>query len=461
MKIKGWKEVFRFTFYQQVKTKSFIISTVVMALIVALISFLADFLPVLFLGDEIEKAEKAANGESFFTIEELYVSNKTGKYSFDLETAAAELGLGFHELGSAEAAKEKLAQLEGTDEKAMVTVISCDDKGLILDSRYAASEAAGIDKVDCETVTSRLADEVRTQYLTGFGVPEEELEIARNGIYTTVSGAGEEPVSFVKQMINTIVPMVSSIVLFVFIFSYSQLVAQSVAIEKSSRVIEYLLTSIKPLAIILGKVLAMCCVSLMQFIIIGAGGAVGFIISLPFGIFTKVNALTAIAAEGAEQASSLGIGAADVVSDITDAFNSVDASALLIMIVTFVLGFLLFAGLAGLAGASISKMEDLSAAIQPLSLIGVLGFYLAYFPQVTGEENSMSAFARYLPISSPFILPSDYLLGRIGIGEALISIIILIASDIAVMLLVAKVYETIILHTGNRLKLGEMLKMSK
>ena len=106
-------------------------------------------------------------------------------------------------------------------------------------------------------------------------------------------------------------------------------------------------------------------------------------------------------------------------------------------------------------------MEDLPPALQPISIIGVIGFYFAYFPQISGEENTMSILSRYLPISSPFILPSDYMLSRIDMTEAIISIVILAVFDVLLVMLVAKVYENIILHTGNRLKLGDMLKMSK
>ena len=453
MRIKGWKEVFAFTFNQQIKTRSFIIGTVVMTIIVALIAFLADFLPTVFLGDELDKAERAANGENTLTVEMLYVSNET---DFDLNFVAASVSSGVAcRMISSEEADAKIEEIASSGEKAMVARIKRDDSGFCIDSRYAGGES-GIDKSDCEGINNMLADQLGIQYFMLKGIPSDEIDLAMSGVKTSLSAAGDEPISFVQQMVNTLVPMLSSIILFIFIFSYSQLVAQSVAIEKSSRIIEYLLTSIKPLAIILGKVLAMCCVSLLQFLIIGLGGTFGFLISLPVGIFTKVQQIS-----GAVGASGSGAEAVGIVGDIGKAFSGVDASSIVIMIITFILGFLLFSGLAGLAGASISKMEDLSSAIQPLSLIGVLGFYLAYFPQVTGEENTMSVVARYLPISSPFILPSDYLLGKIGIVEALISILILAAADILIMMFVAKVYESIILHTGNRLKVGDMLKMSK
>lgn len=454
MKIKGWREVFAFTFTQQVKTKSFIIGTVVITLIVAVIAFLADFLPTVFLSDQFDKITGAVNGEDTMTVDMLYVSNET---DYDLNFVPAAVSGGIKcKMITAEEADAKIAELENSTEAAMVARITVEDGGFVIDSRYTGGENSPVDKSDCEALNKFLSTELQTQFLSLQGVSGDELQLALGGVYTQLSSAGEEPTGMVQYLINTVVPMLSSIILFIFIFSYSTLVGQAVAIEKSSRIIEYLLTSIKPLAIILGKVLAMCCVSLLQFIIIGAGGAIGFIASLPFGIFTKIGEISASVGQGNGGAEMQGI-----IDDIGAAFSQVNPGVFVVMIVTFILGFLLFAGIAGLAGASISKMEDLSAAMQPLSLIGVLGFYLAYFPQVTGDENMMTTLVRYIPISSPFILPTDYMLGRIGLGETLICIAILVAADILVMMLVAKVYENIILHTGSRLKLGDMLKMSK
>ena len=407
-----------------------------MAFIVALIAFLADFLPVVFMGDQLDAA---ISGDVHSTVQTLYVCDET-EYGFDF-SALSEVGITCNKVTTAEA-DSKIAELANSNENAMVSRIRMEEKTLFVTSCYPGGEETVVKKGDCESINSALANIVSVQYLMHYGVPESEVPTAMAGVHTELSAAGEEPVSMVQQILNAV------------IFSYSQLVAQAVAIEKSSRIIEYLLTSIKPLAIIIGKVLAMCCVSLLQFFIIGFCGTLGFLISLPFGIFTKVQD---IAAAAGSAAAASGSDAVNIVNDIGAAFSGVDASVILIMIVTFILGFLLYAGLAGLAGASISKMEDLSSAIQPLSLIGVLGFYLAYFPQVVGEENAMSQLARYLPISSPFILSSDYLLGKISIVECLISVAILAAADVLVMMFVAKVYETIILHTGNKLSVGDII----
>ncbi|MBQ9385223.1 MAG: ABC transporter permease [Ruminiclostridium sp.] len=447
MKTKGWREVFSFTFVQQVKTMSFIVGTIVMSLITALITFLANFLPTLFLGDRLN--DPSGSGSAVVAaVDRLYISNETG-YDIDFSNIGETLGVSC-EMLTADNAEAKEEELKGSAAREMLSRIVNAGGAFSINSRYAAN-CTTVKESDCKSLNSVLSQEVKARFLASYGIEGSALIPALSSVNTTIAKAGEKPVNEIQQIINSVVPMISSIILFVFIFAYSQLVGQAVAIEKSSRIVEYLLTSIKPLALIVGKVLAICCVSVMQFIIIILSGGIGFLISMPFGILSKIST-----ASGETAAAMDG-----VINELGEAFSSFDGMVFVIMLVTFILGFLLFAGLAGLAGSSVSKMEDLAPAMQPLSIVGVLGFYLAYFPQVTGEENSFSALARYLPISSPFILPSDYMLGKIGIPEALISIAVLAVTDILLMMFVAKVYEAIILHTGNRLKVGDMLKMSK
>lgn len=458
MKTKGWKNVFSFTFVQQIKTKSFIISTVVISIIVALISATANILPLVLLSNQIEKIESSAGENNEITISKLYLYDEA-ETGLNLNTVPEELGIACEIITDHDAAVAKNSELENTGANEMLTMISKGEPGFVVISKYAGVNST-IASNDADNVTALISKELINRYCTTtLGISEDQAATVLAPVATEVIRAGVEPVGMIQSLINTVVPMISSIILFIFIFSYSQLVAQSVAIEKSSRIMEYLLTSIKPLAIIIGKVLAMCTVSLMQFIIIIFGGTAGFIISLPFGIFTKIDSLVATASQTGVANEAQGI-----LTDIQGAFSTFNASSIIVMILTFILGFLFFALIAGLAGASISKMEDLSAAIQPMSLIGVLGFYLAYFPQIgamESEENSMMVLARFLPISSPFILPSDYMLGKIDIGTAMLSLLVLLAAVVVMAMIVAKVYEHIVLHTGNRLTLKDMLNMAK
>lgn len=453
MRIKGWKQVFGFTFLQQIKTKSFIISTIVITLIGALIAASANLLPLLFLDDVLSGTVSEENTEKT-SVNELYIYDSTGM-SFDFGT---DLQVAPQYIDEAKA-KEMLTALETDSANKLLATISFEEGAFSVSGVYSGGETATIEKSDCEMLCGAIATGVRVNYLRSLGVADENISTAMTGVSYGASVAGKDQTSPIADALASIVPMISSLVLFIFIFSYSQMVAQSVATEKTSRVMEYLLTSVKPLAIIVGKILAMCCVSLLQFLIIGVGTTAGVFISMPFGILSKAGELTAMAATSSEAAS-----AGSVVTEISSVLSTFNAGSIVFMFIVFILGFLFYSTIAGLAGASISKMEDLSAAIQPMSLIGVLGFYLAYFPAigaVSGETNIMMILSRYIPISSPFVLPSAVLLNQMSVLEGIFAVIILLIIDIVMMMIVAKVYEHIILHTGNRLKFSEMLNMAK
>lgn len=456
MKTKGWKHIFSFTFLQQIKTKSFIISTVIISLIIALIAATANILPVIILEDEIGKIEGVLEGDSgVFSVNKLLIADETG-LDPDFTVTALQFGLTAEEIDPSEV-ETKIAEMAETSENIMLACVSLHEGHLYVDTFYSG-ENSTIDESDCSTITNLLATQLEMKYFSTIGVTASQMSTAMGGVSTTLNKAGKEPVSFVEDMVNMIVPMISSAILFIFIFSYSQLVAQAVATEKASRVMEYLLTSVSPLSVIIGKVLAMCSVSLMQFLIFVASGLIGFFGSMPFGIFAKIDQLVSAAA-GAD----IGLEAQTVIEEIKNAFSTVNIGTLLIIIVTFILGFLFYSLIAGLAGASISKMEDLAAAIQPMSFIGVLGFYLAYFPQMGnmgGETSIITTISRFVPVSSPFCLPSAYMLNQMSVIEIILALAVLLICDIVLCLIVAKVYEHIVLHTGDRLKISDMLKMA-
>ncbi len=456
MKAKGWKNIFSFTFLQKIKTKSFIISTVIISLVIALIAATANILPVVLLEDEINKIEGALEGSNdAFTIERLYIADET-ELNTSFAVTAVSFGLTAENIDPSQI-EAKIDELAETTENAMLAHLTLTDGYMNIEAYYSG-ENSTIDEADCASVLSLLSTQLEMQYYTNLGMTTNQMSTAMGGVSTQLLMAGDVPDSMVEEIVKMIVPMISSLVLFMFIFIYSSMVAEAVAIEKSSRVMEYLLTAVSPLSIIIGKVLAICAVALMQFLIILSAGALGFIVSMPFGIFSKIDSLISAASD-----AQIGVDAQNVLADLQGAFSSVNIGTLLLLIITFILGFLLYALIAGLAGASVSKMEDLSAAVQPMSFIGVLGFYLAYMPLIgdtSGEGNIMQIIARYIPISSPFCMPSAYMLDQMSFGEVAISLAILLACVVGLCLLVAKVYEHIVLHTGDRLKIKDMLKMA-
>lgn len=469
MRFKGWKQIFGFTYLQQVKSKGFIASTIIVCVLIIALFVLVGVLSFselddIFGGDGDVKA-----------VDTVYIYNETDIDGFN-RSLADKTGVKCVDLSGGE--------LEGKQEE----VKAGDKPEAVIHLKYTAdSTENGVGAVNIKLYRPQnkelvsddymnyLSEECRAVFkeslLLSLGVEKENIGLAETAVSSEILIYGDE-MSEIRQILNTTVPMLLAAIMFMFIVSYAQIIAQSVAMEKTSRVIELLITSVRPLAIVAGKVFAMLLVVITQLLIIGA------VVGAGVGIF----ALIAVTAAG-------GSGLAEAAQGLGEAVQSVDPSwqtelmsampglldpvSIIAIVIIFLLGFLFYALLAALIGAGISRSEDLATGIQPLALISVIGFFLSYMPpafdmgyaagsgDMTTDTNILTVIARYLPISSPFALPSAIILGQLGTLEIIVSTVILAGLTFATMLLVAKVYENIILYSGSVLKLGQIIKMAK
>ncbi len=460
MKTKGWQKIFTFTLIQHIKTKSFIIGTAVMALLVALMVVGVNIIPGLISGEEnvigsmgeptdltVLEAVYIRDEAALLTDEDMAALSANGVALADSDKSYAEL---IDEL-AASARQEVLVSLTPVEQEEIVIgyAVKC----------YYSPSADG-DAVD--GVSSLVAQLAELRNYSNLGVSAENLAFTQRYITTSKIEAGNDEWNVFESAINYFVPLVVSLLLFMMIFTYGNTVAQSIATEKTSRVMELLLTSVRPLAVVIGKVLAMGIVSVCQFILMGIVGSVSFAISAPFGIGGELMTML----ENAE----MQIGEnAEIVEAFNNTLGTITPLTILIILVIFILGFLFFSLVAALVGASVSRMEDLQQAMQPYSLLGVVGCYLAYFPVIFNIEsmesgaatvNPVQIFSYYCPISSPFALPSALLLGTLSMVEVIIAVLILAVMVALVAMLVAKVYEMIILHNGNLLKFKDIIAMA-
>ncbi len=461
MKTKGWQKIFSFTFVQYVKTKSFIIGTIVMCLIVALLGVGANILPAL-LSDEEE-----ITGDSG----EMNAVSPNAVYIYDTaeiltdEDLSALTAAGVKLAETTLPADEMLKALETAANEAMLSIAPETDpaSGDIYGYSVKCYYSPDAEDEAVDYITTSTAELIKFRNLLNSGVTPETYAASRRTVATYKITAGSDEWNIIESALNYFVPIFASLVLFMLIFSYGSTVAQSIATEKTSRVMELLLTSVRPLAVVIGKVLAMGLVSLSQFLLIVIVGVVSTMATAPFGIVGEIQEMmnTDISMLPAESAA--------IVEAVENTLGNISPLTILLILVMLILGFVFFALIAALVGASVSRMEDLAAAMQPYSILGVVGMYLAYFPVIgnidsleTGAAtvNPVQIFSYYFPLSSPFALPSALMLGTISIGEVLIATAILAVFVVLVAILVAKIYEMIILHNGNRIKFSDMIKMA-
>lgn len=229
------------------------------------------------------------------------------------------------------------------------------------------------------------------------------------------------------------IAMISAFILFFAVYFYGYSVSTSISSEKTSRVMETLITSTTPTKIVIGKTIAMGIVGLSQ------------LVAMLLVAFASYKAF---------------------VPDNFDVLNSLIANlnitpvAIIICLVYFVLGYTVYAFLSAVTGATVSKAEDVQSASTPISLISLISFYLAYFT-ATVPNSSASKFASIFPFSAAFSMPGRILAGGVSGGEIAISIVILALTATLLAFISIRVYSIAVLHYGNRLKLSNLFKMYK
>ncbi len=455
MKAKGWNKVAKFTYMQNIKGKSFIVSTVLVTVLIILMVLGINFLPPLFMGDDTSGIDSGVSNfeNPVAPLSTVYYLDHSG-LSTKLDTSyLSTLGVKVVEIADGDYDNYITKVYDSTDAEIVIRIDAVDYGYSILASRPFSTELIGSSVSN--QAANIFASMLNNAKLISLGISAENIALANSSINTQVTVAGEAPKSELTEVIGMIVPMLTSLILFIFIFAYGQLVAQAIAMEKTSKIMELLLTSVKPLAVIIGKIIGIGLASFTQLLIMVGSTGLIFAVTAPFGFLGQIMDVAKASTAGMQMVST----------ELGEVFSHLNIMTVLWIIVLFILGFLFYALIAGLIGASISRLEDLSAAMQPLALIGVVGFYLAYMPSMfsldADRANMMTIIARYIPISSPFSLPSAIILGQISTLETIMSVVILAVFDILMMLVVAKVYESIILHSGDRIKLKDIAKLIK
>ena len=133
----------------------------------------------------------------------------------------------------------------------------------------------------------------------------------------------------------------------------------------------------------------------------------------------------------------------DVIIDIMAVENGAGAftiGAIILAVLFIMVGFLMYCVIAGLVAASVSKLEDISTAMSLFQVPVIVGWLAAYLVPVMESERLLHV-VYILPITSPFILPADVILGRCDMWEAILSFGILTATTIVLILMTGKIYK--------------------
>ncbi|MBR4209390.1 MAG: ABC transporter permease [Lachnospiraceae bacterium] len=210
--------------------------------------------------------------------------------------------------------------------------------------------------------------------------------------------------------------------------------------EKASRLIETLLLSVKPLALIFGKILAVMTYVVMVIVISG----VGMFLSGKITPFIT----------GKEAANPLGL----FIGGQMDLMN-IHTSTFLILIVSLLLGYLTFAMIGAIAGSSCAEMEDVEQANLAATWIVLIG-YLGATVSSSFDGRSMGIVFSLIPIVSIFTAPVQYVLGNISLPILLLAWALQAVLIVILTFFCARVYKGLILYRGGRMKFRDLIKIA-
>ncbi len=406
--------VFRYTFQEAVRKKSFKVSSIVLLAAIVLIFVLIAAFSGTGADTEADAAPDAAGYRLYYIDEQSLIPGGADALS---EALGAEVT-------QADAAQyEDLKRRISEDGDLALVQVTPDDGSTSWTLRQGMPMLRILTKdvmsgVPADAISDTLSRQYAANLMREAGVDEQIIAMSGVPLLSVTEIAGQ------MDLTGYVVGLILVMLLFFCVYFYGYGVAMSVANEKTSRVMETLVVSAKPSRILIGKVLAMGAVGLLQFLGILATAALCYTFILP---------------EGA------------VLFGAPLSFAAFTPGVAALVVVYFILGYILYAVLNSVCGATVSKIEDLNTAMMPVMFVALISFYLAYFSAIAGG-GALETVAMYLPFSSPFLMPFLLLNSEVPAGAVAGSITLLVAMIAVVLYLSVRIYSASVLHYGGRLK---------
>lgn len=435
MDIKNFWKVTKFTVTQQVKGKAFKISTTIILAAVLILTSLINVVPAFInMGKEDDTTDRGQENQQIeLSIETAYYIDESD-LKIDLETNLATTLPGLKFEKATESREELIKTLDTTEESMVLVSITQNELGYNVEV-IIPSNGEVVKEEDGSMLSQVIASNLDSGRLLAEGLSPQQVSKLSLPINSISMTAGDEGKGIEDMVVTMVLPMVMCMLLFYIIYFYGYWVANSIVAEKTSRVMELLLTSTKPIELVVGKCVGMGFLAITQFASILIVALISFVGS---GAIVK-NFIDANAN----------------IFDIGAVFSGVPPIQWILIILFFILGYVVYAVLNALVGATVSKLEDLNTAIMPVSFISIIGFYLAYMGTMS-PDSIVGTIATYVPFSCAFFIPSVILSGSVSTVSMIISLLILVVTIVLLVLFTSRVYSVVILQTGNRVKIKDL-----
>lgn len=416
-------------FLKRVRTKGFIILTITMPFIMAALVFV----PLWLSSIENDEQQKVA------------VIDPTGVYAKALK---ASKSFAF----SAQPVITEEMRSEDSPYDAVVAISGDLVKNNGKVTIYSHKEIPG-NMLDY--IQSKLNETVQKQKLEATGIAGLDKiidDVQRDVNMKTVKWSKEGDEQASSTYVAIIVGGIFTLLIYIFVITYGGMVMQSVIEEKTNRIIELLVSSVKPFQLMMGKIIGVMLVGIAQMAL--------------WGVMLSIIMTVASVGFGVSQAQSIAAGqpmpsptmnmSQDTQELLTAIVNLPYAEIGLMFIIMFVGGYLLYSSFFAATGASINEQEDANQFVVPITMITLFGLYAAMY-SIENTDGPLAFWASLFPLTSPIVMMIRIPFG-VPLWQELLSIALLYASAFFMIWIGGKIYRVGILMYGKKPSIKEIIK---
>jgi len=426
---KGWKHIFDFSWKQAVAAKGFKFVTVLVAVIMLVVGAAV---PVIMAFVQEDSAQKVSPIETVHIVDEsglqvLFTDEFAGMYG---ERYA---GLAFEAMDADW--QQTNASLGEENPNDLVLHITAQDEGGYLLTAIIPFGSA-LTQSDAEDFLDDFLICVEQSKLLSSGVEASKLVYAMSGVSSELVVAGEEEKSVGEELAAMLLPLLIVLVLYMMTLLYGQSITNVVSIEKTSKLMEMILTMARPEALIFGKVLATFLAALMQlglWIVCLVGGFFGgdFVAKeLIYPEFENILLEVFKLMQNQDGSTAFTIGAA------------------ILSIAAMAIGFLFYCSIASLVASFASKSEEVATCASYYQLVVIAGFFGSYMLPLQ-ESDLLNTIIRIVPVTSAFILPGDILVGNVTVWMGALYLLLLFGFTLGFVYFAGRTYKAQVLNRGN------------
>ena len=303
---------------------------------------------------------------------------------------------------------------------------------------------------------SKIQNELTNQNRIEKGIDIETLRDSRINVDILQESFEGEKTSKIDSVVKLIFGGAAGYLLFMFIIIYGNMIMRSVIEEKTSRIIEVIISSVKPVQLMLGKIIGTSLAGLTQFVIwLILGGVLMTIVSVIFGIdMGQVQTPQQEMVQQAMENQELNM---QVQNIMTSFYNLPITNLIIAFILFFIGGYLLYSSLYAAIGAAVDNETDTQQFMLPIIMPLILAVYVGIFTVIEDPHGTISTIFSFIPLTSPVVMLMRIPFG-VPIWQQIVSFLLLVGSFMFTVWFAAKIYRVGILMYGKKPSYKELIK---